>query len=46
MKQIGVGQGGWAVQPMFAAQQQRNRFWLLAKGRRKANDDDYVGMKR
>lgn len=41
MRQLGVGQGGWAVQRMFAAQQQRNQGSSLAKGgRRKANDDD------
>lgn len=25
MRQLGVGQSGWAVQRMFAAQQQRNQ---------------------
>lgn len=42
MKKVGVGQGGWAVQRMFAAQQQWNSDSWLAKGRRKANDD-YAG---
>ena len=47
MRQLGVGQGGWAVQRMFAAQQQRNQGSSLAKakGRRRKANDDYARMK-
>ena len=41
MRQLGVGQSGWAVQWMFAAQQQRNQGSSLLSERvqRKANDE-------
>ena len=41
MRQLGVGQSGWAVQRMFAAQQQRNQgsFSVSERAQRKANDE-------